>query len=401
MSLFCVQVLQAMYLVLSYISQDTLAAKKLKVSVPINPVREDGLLSIYCQVWDLIPGEEVTIFRRRGQSDIERLTWNGGYAVGVEERVFIAERHVSDGSLVYFLTITNVEKRDQGDYTCRVFKSDTMEQIAFETLPVQIYHFPEEPDPLCSPHVDMTVQEGSVVTLNCTSREGLPRVQLSWSKSGSKTITPTRSGHSNGVVFSEISVRVTRHDNGAVFLCELNSLEFPDEARTCHVGPLKVLFTPHAPGDISNIPIKPLEATTMSSPGVKLNNLHNVDANEKTPGVKINTNYCSQECTLFDSPAFSWILLTAIAGAIAFLFFVIGLVLFLKLRMFNDEHRRHAIALKYAPKSSMRDDIYEELEGRQREARMYMALHLSDTSAKHPLQCGDLVVEKTHHTGAK
>ncbi len=413
--MFCLRthfILKTFYLLLCYLLQDITLAKKIKVSVPITPVRQGGLLSVYCQIWDLAAGEEVTLFRRpRGQSDIERLTWNGGYAEGVEERVFIAQRHVSDGSLVYFLTITNVVREDEGDYTCTVFRSDSMETLAYETLPIDVFYFPDDPqtDPLCSGSQEpITASEGDIIVFNCSSHEGLPVVQLAWSKGGGKSIAPTRYEHKNGMVFNEVHYKITRHDNGAVFVCELTSSEFPDETKSCHVGPIKVLFTQSAPGDIPDIPDIPIrekDAVTVRSPGVVHNNNinnkgHDLDNKRRPSSSDGVSNFCKKECSLLDSPAFSWIVLTTITGSVAFLFFVIGLVLFVKLRMFNENHKRRAIALKYAPKSPLRNDIYEELESRRcgGEPRMYMALHLADNPGKHPVQCGDLVIEKTNQT---
>lgn len=413
-------VMKLLCLLPMYLSQRALADnnKRLHVSAPSNPVRAGGILAVHCQVWDLTAGEEVTLFRRTaGQADIERLTWDGGYAVGVEERVFIAERHVGDGSLVYFLTITDVVKIDEGDYTCMVFSSKTMQPVASQTLSIQIYHFPEDPDPQCGPGDNVVFTEGDIIPLNCSSRAGLPTVELTWRRNGGKpVISQTLFTERDGFVYAQLAYRVTRYDNGAVLVCELRSRAFPEETKNCHVGPLKVSFTPRDDDDdlvVDDTDTWLQPDYSMNSPPTDINldgsPNKNGDGITSSSGL-IDVNRCKQECSLVQTPVSTWILLTFVIGGIAAILLIIGLVLLVKLQMFRDtDHHHHLqdsqhaakIALNYAPKTqvlSLRgDDVYEELEGRrQGETRMYMALHLSENAGKNVGQCvGDPAMMNT------
>ena len=70
---------------------------------PVNPVKEQGLLTIHCQVRNLDDNHQVTITRRVGDRIQQISVDEDVLGNAVDERVFLAVRQLLDGSTVYFL----------------------------------------------------------------------------------------------------------------------------------------------------------------------------------------------------------------------------------------------------------------------------------------------------------
>ena len=93
----------------------------IKVTAPINPVREDAMISIHCQIWNKVEGQEVTMSRKlKGAARSQRLSWDEKVQNDDDDRIFLAERRLTDGSVVYFLSIIEVTQSDEGTYFCKI-----------------------------------------------------------------------------------------------------------------------------------------------------------------------------------------------------------------------------------------------------------------------------------------
>ena len=75
---------------------------------------EGGIATIECQVSDP-PANHAVTFLRRTATENERLTWND-IVYSTNDRMSLTKR----GDGVYLLTITKVDKEDEGDYICEV-----------------------------------------------------------------------------------------------------------------------------------------------------------------------------------------------------------------------------------------------------------------------------------------
>ena len=151
---------------------------RVKISSPIDTPREGELLSVYCQVWDMQPGHEVTISRELSNGKGERLSWNEDILLSVDERVFLAVRR-KDGSLVYFLTVMDVTRMDEGSYSCQIVLQSELRVISADSMEMRVNYFPLETYPRCSGPVQ--VMNGVEAVYNCSSTDAFPSINLKWS----------------------------------------------------------------------------------------------------------------------------------------------------------------------------------------------------------------------------
>ena len=227
---------------------------------PVNPVKIGGILSIRCQVWSLNASLEVTMSRKCGSGPTERLSWNQDVLPAIEDRVFLAARKLQDASTIFFLSVIDIDKTDQCDYTCKVINSDTLHKVAGDTVSIEVYHFPEDSFPMCSSSLSPTylfIKQGDSVSLNCSSEVGKPLVELEWSIAGQENdmLTSARQRVRHGMVFSQVTVYPK---DQTIYICTIKSIEFPEIIRVCHVGPITVMQTST---EISN---KAAKATTVA-----------------------------------------------------------------------------------------------------------------------------------------
>ncbi len=208
---------------------------------PVNPVKIGGILSIRCQVWDLDIGHEITLSRKCAHGPTERLSWNEDVLPAIEDRVFLASRKLADGSTIFFLSVIDIDKPDECDYSCKVLNSDTLLAIASDEVKIDVMYFPKETYPMCSSSYVPTsiINHGDIVTLNCSSEIGKPVVGLEWSFAGHTNIVleDTETHVRHGMVVSQTEVRPSDQD---IYICTIKSEEFPEVIRVCHIGPISV-----------------------------------------------------------------------------------------------------------------------------------------------------------------
>lgn len=333
---------------------------ELSASAPVNPVREQGILSLMCQMWDLDSTEySVRISRRREvDSQAEWISYNDQILVE-DERVYLATRHVGDGSVVYFLTFTDVARHDQGEYTCTILHD--LNTIATKSVVITVEYVPEEIYPVCEPQDLPHVQEGIPVTFNCTSEEAHPPVSLTWERTGSRDKLWSTETRHNGFVVSTLSLIPSIQDQGTVFLCKIVSTGYYPNPKSCHVGPLKVLHNQQG--------ISPPPTETSDGSGTLVTLEPHIVNLQST----VTTRNCRSSCSYFNMSVVRWILSTIFAVFLAVLFFIVGLILLYRLNQTITDHRGEFISRQNMT-NIVKDDIYMELEKRRDGERVYMAL---------------------------
>ena len=355
------------YLTLLFVAQTvtTNAQPKVEVTAPLNPVETGGVLGVHCQVWNLDSNHEVTIVRTVN-GDFERLTLDDGVTHGAEDRVFLAPRQLDDGSMVYFMSIMEVDRYDEGEYSCRIVSKKEESSVSSASVTINIQYFPGDSDPACTPSEPLTVLEGTRMALNCSSEVAYPHVVLSWSRVGTSETFQTNNGIEANRAFSALTLTALRGHNEAVFLCEISSSAFPTKTRSCHVGPLTVIPDKnYKPGMITQIP-----------DGSRNNGLVSV-----IPGLTVNDNSvnshveCAELCSTLSASndAFVWIVATIIGTLLALIFFIMGVFLLIKYCRLppNPQPRYVAVQQPY-------HDIYAELDGRRNEGKVYMTLEQAE-----------------------
>ena len=341
------------------------------------------MLSIHCQIWNLEKGQKVALQRfMRGETTL--ISVDETIQSSVDSRFFLAQRRLSTGQMVFFLSIIEVTReKDEGEYTCKVINSDlTPVSGASESVEAKVQFFPSEPSPECFPQQAGKVKSGTRISFNCTSVDGNPPVEITWQKTGSKEILPAAyEGHENGIVYSRLELVASKKYNEAVFICMISSSAFPDiKARTCTIGPLTVIPDPLNPEpDEQGLDDNDKEQTKpggkseypVSIPGKDENgNNNNVDS--------LSPADCSEVCSSLDSPAFYWIIATVVAAILALLFLIIGIVIAIKLCHMPNNHHNNNMMDQSIYRQPL-EGLYERLEyGREdlrNPDRMYMALH--------------------------
>lgn len=340
------------------------AATSITASAPLEQVEEGAILSVHCQVLELQEGHEVALFRTPLDGKTQRVSV-GGVITVEEDRVFLAERQLNDGSIVYFLSVMEVTRNDQGSYKCQVF--DPVEQTTVDenTVFIGVMYFPSEL-PVCNHHTPLQVMEGSVVIFNCTSERANPTVTLEWSSGGEGSTelkgTEVISGHR---VTSMLRLTAKLQDSGAMFVCKATSHVFPGEAQRCHIGPLQVVPNPRGPP-----PPSPPHSNPTLTP--------NIISDNTRPG-DFNTKDCAKVCSAFDlnSPVFKWIVTTTIAGIIALTFFIVVVVCMWKYYHIQDTSRNLYVTGR--PQHQLSEQLYSELECKRGDNMTYMSLTKEDT----------------------
>ena len=271
--------------------------------------------------------------------------------------------------LFIFFSVMHATKEDEGQYTCKVEKPGfvTDELIGFASVYIEIMTFPSKSSPLCDlASGSLEVLSGEPVTFNCSSELTNPAVDIRWSKSGSKKSFKTKQMYTSEQTYAVLHFIPSIQDDGDMFICKITSDEFPQMIQTCHIGPLSVGYNPNERPHRTLPPEDPME--------------ENVP--KKHPGSSIvsptwDKSKCQETCSLITSDNFFWILTFSIAGFLAFLFLIIGILLSIK--YYRTCTRR---SLNITAQSLNRypvDDVYSELDIKPaRDGRVYMTLELRE-----------------------
>ncbi len=355
-------------LVLILLSRCTNAVPRVQMSIPIPQVKVGGILSLYCRIHELETKQKVTISRN---DDNVRLTWGEFVERGVDERTFLAVRHQSDGSIVHFLTITNVQGKEEGVYRCSVRDDSTLQEITGDNTSVKVQHLPDSKYPQCVPSVPLIVNEGDLMSFNCTTQAALPEVDMAWSHTRDLPILGRPTKITNGQYrILTLQTRVSMLDDGAMYVCTITSRAFPDFSKTCHVGPLKVTRNPLATFK-PKMPNFEIAATT-PKPNLK-QDLEDIVRHS-------TTMECQEYCSSLSTPTFYWVIATVVSASFAFLFIFITAILMIKYcRTTNKRHNQCASEMQIYGG----DDIYTELDAIPEGVKqVYMSL-------KKPVQVGN------------
>ena len=374
------------------------ASPRVSLTVPVTPVRVEGMLSLRCQIWDADDTYGITISRFiGGKTDIMAL--NGHIQPGVDERIFLAVRRLSEGgSVVHFLSIINVEREDEGVYYCNVFHASSMEMVKRDYTAVEVAFFPDDTFPMCSSSNEV-IMEGHTLLLNCTTEDSNPTVNIHWRRTAyhNGEVLKTTQHIRDGFVYSELPLKLSMADNQAVYLCEISHPDFPDHVQSCHVGPLNVIADPSVTQDSSGGQYQPPERTIpVQTGGGGTHHTGGRDNGENTNAVSTidggnNPSSCKQVCRSYVSPGLSyWVIGTIAACGFAIFFLFIGILLAVKLNrrlkggIPSSSHYHHPHA---AQQACYNDDIYSELEiqSRRDHNRVYMTLAKIDNPAVNPM----------------
>ena len=336
----------------------------------VNPVKETDMISIHCEIWGLQTGQGVT-FSRQTVGESGRISWNGDVLTSVDDRFFLATRNGLEGSIIYLLTITDVNREDEGTYSCKVIDLDeTLKANASVKVTVQYFISGKYPDCSSGSADSITFQEGDMISFACTSEMGNPEVTLSWELRGEVLNRDVEITRDNGIITSTVNFRVSMSDSNALFLCKAESYEFPGMTKKCHIGP--IIVRRNSLISTSKMP------RHNPSDGLKEDVTSSVSTDqEKDPITKIRD--CSHQCSSISATTETlfWIICTVTTGIIAMLFCIVTFSILIKMKHLK---RHQHMQNRAGPRSSAArtDAIYEKLEHKLDATGAYMSLDKSD-----------------------
>ncbi len=357
------------------------AETKITVTAPVNPVDEGSILSIHCQIWNLRPDQEVGIYRNRSeQTRIERLSLDTVVHTEDNNNVFLAERQMMDGSVVFFLSIMGASRRDEGEYLCIISTVAGVKGVSVsDSVNIDFTYFPPDSDPMCTPNEQLSVNDGVDVQFDCSSAMGNPTVNFEWKRAdGPSSILKhdVKIREISGRVHSTLTLTPSEETSGAVFICTIRSSAFPSIERTCHVGPLTVLRN-GTPYPVVNRNIQEMIVTNKPTTRPVRFDVTGKDT-KKTTGLS-----CEEQCPISvpGSPVHFWIISTIAAAVLTLIFLVLGVIIMVKYyRLTSLPKVEYMSAL---PPHS--EEIYVEVDNKRREHCMYMSLEKSKKPVLQPL----------------
>ena len=353
---------------LSLLTNIVFAKQRISVTAPMSSVDEGGVLAIHCRVWNLAKTEEVTILRKLKDSDApERLSLTDGLVSGAGDRFFLAVRQLDDASNVYFLSIMDVTRQDEGEYTCYIVSIGGFTEIASDSVTVSVFYLPSENYPMCKGYDNTLVKEGSIISLNCSSEVSNSDIDITWSRVGTDITFPTTKEIHNGILYSSMILTTRLQDSGSVFLCTISSAIFPGEIRTCHLGPVNVIPNDGSKTEQGNV----MGNARGTYPTVST---YSVTKYTRELSSEKMREKCQKTCSSISSSSFFWIVATAVSAILAVLFGIIGVVLLIRYHRKTKMSKTQYMAARRVP-----EEIYSELENRRMSSKFYMTLVKPET----------------------
>ena len=348
-----------------------------KVTAPLNPVKEGDILSVHCKVERYqTTNQKVLISRKRDDETTETsLTTNNIITEDKNNRMFIAKRLLKDSSTVFFLSVTDITRADEAEYSCNVMEN-VYNLVAQDSVKIQIQYFPKE-GPTCasSPVMPIEVLERELVILNCTSPVGNPAVDVTWIKTGDHQTPVQEKGASGDIVYSTLKLYPTLADHEtSIYQCEVRSNVFRGEnnVNRCHIGPFKVIFNPTTP--------PPTRLTTTPSPVLT--------TPYRPTSPPVMPEECKEFCRLEQEPTiFYWTIATVIAGILAIVFLIMGIIILIKYCMALHSARAERGRGSRGRPSLVpaAEEVDAGVEFRRDDNRVYMSLDRSGRVQAEPL----------------
>ena len=325
-----------------------------EVTTPINPVTLGGILAVQCQIWNIQSGDTVAI-ARKFDGGSEQISSGSSIreSSSVKDRVYLAERTFTDGSMVYFLTMLDVISSDSGEYSCSVINFDgTLPTVlGHDSIDVEILTFPDKSQPSCTgnpPNLMLTKE--NTLELTCSSYKTVPIVDLKWRSLLTYEYLQSSDLSVGDSVVSQHYVRTNMAHNGAIFRCEMTSPGFPDRIRSCEIGPISVE--------------SPLNTVALS-------------LTTRTPKdvIRLETTKpigdCLNTCTSSSEEIFYLTISTGATCLLAIIFFLTTITMCCKYHNVSSNVRPRSVP---SPPSLASDPVYVSLQRRNTNERVYMTL---------------------------
>ena len=328
---------------------------RVEVTTPINPVTVDGILAVQCQLWNIQNGDTVVLARTFEGGSEQISSGNSILQSSVQDRVYLSLRTFPDGSTMYFLTMLNVLSIDKGGFACTVDRMIGLRstEVGYDSIDVRVYSFPDETQPSCvnNPQ-DLMMEEGYMLDLACSAYNTFPVVDLKWRLLSNYEYLPSSKSNEGDTVIANVYIKIDLTHDGAIFRCEMTSEGFPDQMRSCTIGPISV---------------KPSKSTID----------HVFSLTTRTPREIMNfdstkpTGECRNICPSSSDTIFHLTVSTAATCLLTIVFIITTCIMCFKHHSLSSNIRQRRVP---TPPSLTSDPVYVSLQRCNTNERVYMTL---------------------------
>lgn len=201
-----------------------------------------GDVTFDCVVRDLVPNRHFVQWFR-GQSAITNNSEVLIVSSNPDSRRISVIADPSEGQ--YNLFISNVQQSDDLTYICKVH--DIIRDVPVlesNGVRLEVHTVPAEHYPQCNPLEKPEFDEGSNITIFCTSERSNPPVLLQWYQGG-RVIEGAKLDDSDpGFRSLRYVIKTDYTHNNAIFQCKMTTSAIASLERSCSLGPLRVLYKP-------------------------------------------------------------------------------------------------------------------------------------------------------------
>ena len=327
-----------------------------EVTTPLSPVIVGGVLAVQCKIWDIQNGDTVVITRTFDGGAEQISSSDNILRSSVQDRVFLAIRTFSDGSVLYFLTMLDIRASDSGEYACSISRMSGAipSAIDHDSIDIEIFSFPDKSQPSCMGNPQsLMLMEGSILELTCSSyTRTIPIVNLIWrSLSTYEYLQSTDLSEGDSVV-SNLHITIQREHHGTIFRCEMTSQGFPDRMQSCEIGPISVMsVADNVNRDFALTTAKPKDVISLKT---------------SEP-----TEDCQNTCKSSSDTVFYLTVSTATICLLAIVFLITTIIMCCK---YNSISTRVTQRRAPSPPSLASDPVYVSLQRRNTNERVYMTL---------------------------
>ena len=329
-----------------------------QVTTPISPAIVGGILAVQCQIWDIQAGDSVDIARTSKEGSERISSGSNILDSSVQERVYLAIRTSTDGSILYFLTMLNIRASDSGKYTCSVTRISgaVPTAIDYDSVDIEIFSFPDKSEPSCMGNPQsLMLMEGSILELTCSSyARTIPIVNLKWRSLSTYEYLQSTDVSEGGTVVSNLYITIQKERHGTIFRCEMTSKGFPDRMQSCEIGPISVMSA------VDNVDRDFSLTTTKPKDVIRL----------KTSGT---IEDCQHTCKSSSDTVFFLTVSTAATCLLTIIFLITTIIMCCKYNNISSGATQRQQCVP-TPPSLASDPVYVSLQRRNTNERVYMTL---------------------------
>ena len=220
-------------------------------------ILEGDVVHVLCAISRQLQTGE-TVFIEQTTKDKNNVKWSRDKDLILpnnDNNPFVTVQTSIDGTVLYILTFTAVNRSHSGLYQCNVYQlNGNPVFLGSDSTDIDILYLPNESFPICTYNDTLDLEIGKAITFTCNSEDAHPQISLQWTQDNSKAGIEQEITSKNGTVKSSVVLTPSMATNGTTFICTLSSplfKTFPEQLKllglnrsSCTIGPLNVKASP-------------------------------------------------------------------------------------------------------------------------------------------------------------